>query len=46
MFRYERPQREDLRIFQCSMEVIGSACYAQDVAVIEMLHAFSRMYVD
>lgn len=41
MFRYERPQKGRFReFFQCSMEVIGSACYAQDVAVIEMLHAF------
>ncbi len=38
MFRYERPQKGRFREFyQCSIEVIGSACVVQDVQLIVML---------
>ncbi len=41
MFRYERPQKGRFRQFyQCSMEVIGSACVAEDVLFIQMLNNF------
>jgi histidyl-tRNA synthetase len=41
MFRYERPQKGRFRQFyQCSMEVIGSACVTEDVLFIYMLNSF------
>lgn len=38
MFRYERPQKGRFREFyQCSLEIIGSACVSEDARLLAML---------
>jgi histidyl-tRNA synthetase len=49
MFRYERPQKGRYREFyQCSMEVIGSASFSEDVRLIAMLDDLfaNHFYID